>query len=788
MSGRNVQKRKAAAIVLRGTDSTARPRVSRVALVCTTALPPVLLGAALLSLTAACMNTPALACALASSTAAALCLGGLGTENAADEKPRVPLPALVLAGIGLLAILAVPDARMGFFSFANGIISRIDTIFNLHIPYTAQASTCATSPVFGILLGVVAAAFAWLITNTGTAAATSLVAVAATTASMRLGLGAVHNGCILAIGASIACGRIRQLPARNTSLQALVLNVVACAVGCTALFALASACFSPIGELDDIHAAVVGAYTEARYGHDTLPQGSLAQATSMNTDVDGSGLTLSYTGASADNLYLRGYTGADFEDGAWAELDQAAYEGNWRGMGSWLQSRGLTASEQRSAYEAEALTAGTPSATGTATIEIDSSRANRRYVYAPYSLRELTGASLKSALEGSLSASVTPVSSYRETVDVIDRSRVLADTSWLANSQSTYTEAERVYAAFVEANYLEVDDAEQAALDKLVFTDSSWKTEDLTDYETVARVRTALSALASYTSSPEVPVQEDSFVQWFLGSAHAGNSAYFATTAVLALRSRGIPARYAEGYRASAAKLAKAAANKSKLKLTAKDAHAWAEVYLDGIGWTPVEVTPGFYTQAVDADQTVTVDQARDASGGEVLAEDSAREGAATQHANERDGTRGPKLDPLLCVATVGTIALLLLVCAGLVAIAQRMARIVQRKNLIDSDDQNVCVPALYGYLSEIMEECGIGFDEERPLDCLAAFDGAFDGIDAKEYRRAIELHQAFAFGGRELRPNELRTIRRFAERLQQALPAPENLRTLLHRRLAKAL
>ncbi|MFR7750238.1 MAG: transglutaminase-like domain-containing protein [Collinsella sp.] len=80
--------------------------------------------------------------------------------------------------------------------------------------------------------------------------------------------------------------------------------------------------------------------------------------------------------------------------------------------------------------------------------------------------------------------------------------------------------------------------------------------------------------------------------------------------ATLAFRSQGIPARYVEGYRASGERIARAHRSGSALNLTAADAHAWTEVYLDGQGWTPIEVTPGYYSQTLDADKIVDVGEA----------------------------------------------------------------------------------------------------------------------------------------------------------------------------------
>lgn len=40
-------------------------------------------------------------------------------------------------------------------------------------------------------------------------------------------------------------------------------------------------------------------------------------------------------------------------------------------------------------------------------------------------------------------------------------------------------------------------------------------------------------------------------------------------------------------------------------KLTGADAHAWVEVYFDGVGWLPLDVTPGYYYDAVSLQQMI---------------------------------------------------------------------------------------------------------------------------------------------------------------------------------------
>ncbi len=89
----------------------------------------------------------------------------------------------------------------------------------------------------------------------------------------------------------------------------------------------------------------------------------------------------------------------------------------------------------------------------------------------------------------------------------------------------------------------------------------------------------------SYSLSPPQPEEGRDFVEYFLEESQEGYCVHFATAAVLLLRSAGYPARYAEGYVVPCDQ-------QDWVDVPDYNAHAWAEVYVAGLGWVPVEVTP----------------------------------------------------------------------------------------------------------------------------------------------------------------------------------------------------
>lgn len=100
-----------------------------------------------------------------------------------------------------------------------------------------------------------------------------------------------------------------------------------------------------------------------------------------------------------------------------------------------------------------------------------------------------------------------------------------------------------------------------------------------------------------YTYEPKKPPQGEDPILWFLTQSHEGNDVLYASAAVEALRTHGVPARYAEGYYVSDTDFQKS--EDGSVAVTGLNAHAWVEIYFDGIGWLPVEVTPGYYYDTV---------------------------------------------------------------------------------------------------------------------------------------------------------------------------------------------
>ena len=101
----------------------------------------------------------------------------------------------------------------------------------------------------------------------------------------------------------------------------------------------------------------------------------------------------------------------------------------------------------------------------------------------------------------------------------------------------------------------------------------------------VMAVANYLQSQHAYSLSSD-PGRGDPVVNFLMDEKRAGHCQYFASAAALMLRCEGIPSRYVSGY------YAHESAGHDQMIVRQRDAHAWAEAWIDGVGWITVDATP----------------------------------------------------------------------------------------------------------------------------------------------------------------------------------------------------
>lgn len=148
----------------------------------------------------------------------------------------------------------------------------------------------------------------------------------------------------------------------------------------------------------------------------------------------------------------------------------------------------------------------------------------------------------------------------------------------------TYEEG---YRAFVHENYLTLgSDASTAILNRII-EEKGFKNGD-SSVANVKKVVEYIRSAITYDMACEKDADSEDNVIYFLsGETKKGVCRHYATCATLLFRALGIPARYACGYYA-------VAYGGAWTNVEIGKGHAWTEIYVDGLGWVPLEVTGGF--------------------------------------------------------------------------------------------------------------------------------------------------------------------------------------------------
>ena len=199
-----------------------------------------------------------------------------------------------------------------------------------------------------------------------------------------------------------------------------------------------------------------------------------------------------------------------------------------------------------------------------------------------------------------------------------------------------------------------------------------------------------------------------------------------------------------------------AASGDGAVRVSGSNAHAWAEVYFDGIGWLPVDVTPGYYYDALTLQQMVNLPEDVKKTSASLLDNYDATPITGENGKDNPAGQRDSALrDALVKVLRSGWPYLLGLVVLALLATEGARLAAVRRlkKRFLQAEGERrseLIRRWIYGLLGVWDIPAELGWNTE-------AVDGEisrrFDAVRPGEYARACQLMEKAVYGGIEPEP-----------------------------------
>lgn len=159
------------------------------------------------------------------------------------------------------------------------------------------------------------------------------------------------------------------------------------------------------------------------------------------------------------------------------------------------------------------------------------------------------------------------------------------------------------YGAYAESTYMYVPEDKIPRIVELCNTSGVRKG----NYTAATNfIISTLNEMTTYTTSPGNAPSGVDIAEYFLFDSGKGFCQQYATTAALMYRLLGLPSRYVTGYMVTPSDFHKNSDGTYTAIATDEKAHAWVEVYVDGTGWIPTEVT--FSQDEIDQGGSTAVD------------------------------------------------------------------------------------------------------------------------------------------------------------------------------------
>lgn len=267
----------------------------------------------------------------------------------------------------------------------------------------------------------------------------------------------------------------------------------------------------------------------------------------------------------------------------------------------------------------------------------------------------------------------------------------------------------REYLDFIYSSYLELPDIDLSRVKTIAATANN-------QANPIAFVADYVKSLGSYNANVDKTPYGKDFLSYFLNESREGYCVHFATAATVILREMGIPARYVEGFVVTNNEL-KSVNAVGMYSIPFKNGHAWTEYYQEGVGWVPLDVTPGTefarelgVAQSTDSDTSSSEPSSSDISSSEPSSSEissskpSSSDTSSSEPAHEIT-TEKEGLSPV-AIAIMSITAAIALFC-GLVLL-RRKRILMLREKLFLQVNSSAAMIEIYSYAVRLLRFNGV--------------------------------------------------------------------------------
>lgn len=498
---------------------------------------------------------------------------------------------------------------------------------------------------------------------------------------------------------------------------------------------------------------------QLRYGKDrsnNFTEGDFTKLTRL--DLSEEEVALEVEMEAPTSQYLRGFVGAHYTHKEWTPLDhEVSYP--YYDLFYWLKETQFHPLNQLSIVtnvtEQKELLKET-------NVNINHKNASRKYMYTPYELKTEPQmiSNRRSFNQDTLqSGKLFGQASYQFTSSqhLVPNYPTLATSLYnMADDVEniSYLEIENHYNDFVYEIYTEIPQEIEMLYDHLLQLNTKTDHTHI-PYETAINyTRNFLHKHISYNLNPTPFNGANDFIIHVLEDTKEGYATHFATVATTMFRYFNIPSRYVEGYLVTPKDIQDVSSNET-IELKGANAHAWTEIYIDQIGWIPIEVTPPYF----DMMDPLNTEEypAGDQTDEDVLETDEQHLDPATgleqvESEEEMDVIRPNEqqeeflFEWKIVLFVIIFIILLLLLLFALYRLFTKRKRLKYLQQLFVQEDRKAAIKQLYFYMLLLLKHNGLEEQGGSVYSYIDEIQSSYSDELATNFKRVISIYQTAAY------------------------------------------